>query len=102
MVSLAFCDSIRPSPPFTKQYPMICKGHARLFAIALILGAMPSQDRAADIPPVRCFRVQDLAHVGDATTLNTVAIQKAIDACNASGGGVVYFAPGVYLSAPCF
>jgi hypothetical protein len=36
--------------------------------------------------------------VGDSTTLNTVAIQKAIDACAATGGGKVHFPAGKFLS----
>jgi hypothetical protein len=35
---------------------------------------------------------------GDSTTLNSVAIQKAIDDCNKSGGGRVIFPQGKYLS----
>jgi hypothetical protein len=34
----------------------------------------------------------------DSTTLNTVAIQAAIDACNKSGGGKVIFPAGKYLT----
>lgn len=37
---------------------------------------------------------------GDAKTLDTVAIQKAIDHCNDAGGGTVRFPPGTYLSKP--
>lgn len=36
--------------------------------------------------------------VGDGYTLNSVFIQKAIDACNQSGGGKVIFPAGDYLS----
>jgi polygalacturonase len=36
--------------------------------------------------------------VGDGVTLNTAAIQKAIDACNAQGGGIVTFPAGRYLT----
>ena len=36
--------------------------------------------------------------VGDGKTLNTISIQKAIDACHSSGGGKVIFPAGVYLS----
>jgi len=36
--------------------------------------------------------------VADSKTLNTVFIQKAIDACSSSGGGKVNFPAGVYLS----
>lgn len=35
---------------------------------------------------------------GDGVTLNTVAIQKAIDACSAAGGGTVLLAQGEYVS----
>jgi polygalacturonase len=37
---------------------------------------------------------------GDGTTKDTVAIQSAIDACAAQGGGTVKLSPGTYLSAP--
>ncbi len=36
--------------------------------------------------------------VGDATTLNTAALQKAIDDCSAQGGGKVVFPAGTWLS----
>jgi hypothetical protein len=36
--------------------------------------------------------------VGDGTTLNTEAIQKAIDQCNHTGGGKVIFPAGKFLS----
>jgi hypothetical protein len=35
---------------------------------------------------------------GDGQTLDTAAIQKAIDACHSSGGGVVYFPNGKFLT----
>jgi polygalacturonase len=35
---------------------------------------------------------------GDSTTLNSIAIQKAIDDCNRTGGGNVFFPAGIYLS----
>jgi polygalacturonase len=37
---------------------------------------------------------------GDGTTKDTVAIQSAIDACAAQGGGTVKLTSGTYLSAP--
>jgi parallel beta-helix repeat protein len=36
--------------------------------------------------------------VGNGTTLNTAAIQKAIDDCTATGGGVIRFPSGRYLT----
>jgi polygalacturonase len=37
---------------------------------------------------------------GDGTTKDTAALQAAIDACAAKGGGTVHLAAGTYLSAP--
>lgn len=48
--------------------------------------------------PDRIFRVRDLGAVGDGMTLNTAAIQKAIDACTAAGGGVVLVDKGDYVT----
>jgi polygalacturonase len=46
----------------------------------------------------RQFNVTDFGAVGDGVKLNTVAIQKAIDACAAAGTGEVYFPGGTWLS----
>jgi polygalacturonase len=46
----------------------------------------------------RRFDVVDAGARGDGRSLNTQAIQKAIDACSQSGGGTVHFPPGRYLS----
>lgn len=42
--------------------------------------------------------VRDLGATGDGKTLDTPAINKAIDAAAAAGGGTVYFPAGDYLS----
>jgi len=42
------------------------------------------------------FNVQDYGAVGDGTTDDTAAIQAAIDASVAAGGGTVYLPPGEY------
>ena len=42
--------------------------------------------------------IKDYGAVGDGKTMNTEFLQKAIDECNASGGGKVIFPEGIYLS----
>ncbi len=44
------------------------------------------------------FYINDYGAIGDGTTLNTVPIQTAIDACAKAGGGKVVISPGKYLS----
>ena len=46
----------------------------------------------------KSLSVLEFDAVGDGKTLNTVAIQKAIDACALTGGGEVYFPAGQYLT----
>jgi len=60
---------------------------ALLFFLFILSGV-----KAAD------FDVTKYGAVGDGTTLNSQAIQKAIDACHQSGGGKVIFPAGKFLS----
>lgn len=46
----------------------------------------------------KVFDVKKYGAVGDGKTLNTKAIQKAIDAANKSKGGKVVFSKGTFLS----
>ena len=48
------------------------------------------------------FDITQYGAVGDGTTLNTKAIQAAIDAAAASGGGEVRFPSGTYLTGTLF
>ena len=43
------------------------------------------------------FNVRDYGALGDGVTNDTVAIQAAITACAAAGGGTVYFPAGLYV-----
>jgi hypothetical protein len=71
--------------------------------IAFGAGALASQAAAAPldaVPPatggLRLFDVRNFGAVGDAKTLDTRAINAAIDACHESGG-MAYMPPGTYL-----
>ena len=46
------------------------------------------------------FNVIDFDAAGDGKTLDTPAIQAAMEACARSGGGTVYFPAGRYLTGP--
>ncbi len=70
-------------------------------AVTLVFG-LAGSGMAAETAPGRMVRVEDYGAVRDGATPDTAAIQKAIDACSASGGGSVCFSPGVYLSGTVF
>lgn len=46
--------------------------------------------------------VNDFGAVSDTVTVNTKAIQQAIDQCAAKGGGIVAFRPGTYVTGSIF
>ena len=48
--------------------------------------------------PAREFRVEDYGAVADGRTVNTRALQRAIDACTEAGGGTVRLTKGDYVS----
>ena len=60
--------------------------------------------RAQDIPlpviPAAVFNITNYGALGDGKTLNTVAIQKTIDACSAAGGGTVLVPAGNFVFGP--
>jgi exo-poly-alpha-galacturonosidase len=48
------------------------------------------------------YLITSYGAAGDGKTLNTIAIQKAIDDCSANGGGVVEVPQGVFVSGSIF
>ncbi len=65
-----------------------CVGLAGLMVVAEVAVASPAG----------VYDVRDYGATGDGATLDTPAIQKAVEACAAAGGGQVHFPPGRYLS----
>lgn len=59
--------------------------------------AIPAASASGKVFNVRAFGAK-----GDGKTLDTGAIQKALDECGNAGGGTVQFPPGSYLSKPIF
>ncbi len=68
-----------------------------LLPLAATLGALAAFLGRAAEPPAR-FNVCDFGARGDGQTLDTPALQAAVDACAAAGGGQVWLPPGRYLS----
>ncbi len=52
--------------------------------------------------PENCYLITDYGAVGDGQTLNTNAIQSAIDLCAYQDGGTVFIPKGVFLSGAIF
>ena len=64
--------------------------------LCILLFASPLSSSQAVTPGI--FNILDFGAAGDGQTYDTAAIQKAIDTCAVSGGGVVHFPMGRYLS----
>ncbi len=65
--------------------------------VLVMVGLMATAQPAVAARP-GVFSIRDYGAVGDGTTLDTTAINKAIEACAAAGGGQVVLPPGRYLS----
>ena len=44
------------------------------------------------------YNITEFGAVADSKTLNTSAIQKAVNTCHANGGGIVYVPPGTFIT----
>lgn len=51
-----------------------------------------------DLLQAQTYDIKDFGAVGDGKTLNTTAIQRAIDSCRDGGGGTVLIPPGIFIS----
>jgi polygalacturonase len=89
--------------------PFLVRNHAFLaLAVSLLpwLAAVPAGAQSSavhpELPliPARTNDITRFGAVGDGTTNNTRAIQAAIAATRAAGGGTVEIPPGIFLSGP--
>ncbi len=69
---------------------------AALAGLALGL-TLPAFAAAPTSPSAKIFNIRTLGAIGDGTTKDTAAVQKAMDACAAAGGGEVLVPAGSYL-----
>jgi polygalacturonase len=67
--------------------------------IAVLIAPLLGASICLGASGVGTFNVRDFGAKGDGTTFDTIAIQKALDACTNSGG-TVEFPKGTYLSKP--
>ncbi len=72
------------------------------YGIIAVLGTMIVAGCITNPADTRVYNPVDYGAVADGQTLCTVAIQKAIDACYANGGGVVRLPEGRFLSGTIF
>lgn len=73
-------------------------GKVSVPAIAVVGAAMVSARNPETIAAPGVFDIRDYGAKGDGKTLDTAAIQAAIDACSAAKGGKVLIPAGVFLS----
>ena len=80
----------------------MCVAMVLLCALRLRAQATLPSDFAPELPtiPNATFHVMDYGAVPDGKTMNTSALQGAIDACSKAGGGTVLVPKGTYLTAP--
>ena len=79
-----------------------CARASVLAVIILAITILPLLFSQATASIAGVYNVTDYGAVGDGNTLNTKAIQAAVDACTKNGGGTVLFPPGIYLSGTIY
>ncbi|HWF66405.1 MAG TPA: glycoside hydrolase family 28 protein [Acidobacteriaceae bacterium] len=81
---------------------MLRLGSVAAFASPTFDPAVAAEGKPAKSDTSGAFDVRVFGAVNDGSVVSTQAIQRAVDACAKSGGGVVHFSPGEYLSGTIF
>jgi polygalacturonase len=76
------------------------KSWAVILTLGLIAKAQAVVCPALPVIPANIFNITNYAAIGDGVATNTTAIQSAINAASAAGGGVVRVPAGTYLCGP--
>jgi polygalacturonase len=87
---------MRPTPP---PHPLrhLLRLTVPLWLALPILAAAEAIPPESSAPPAAAFNVRSFGATGDGLTKDTVAFQKALDACAVAGGGDVIVPAGDYL-----
>jgi hypothetical protein len=89
----------------------VCMVLSAIIAVSLVPAAWGVEPQGRKVAAAKCedavartadFNVRKFGATGDGIHLDTAAIQKAVDACAARGGGIVHVPPGKYLSGTLF
>jgi len=85
---------------YAASCPLLTRAQEPEKTISWYIQHAPFSMQAPELPaiPNRNFSVRDYGGVGDGQTLNTSAIQKAINACATAGGGHVIVPVGAWLT----
>jgi hypothetical protein len=88
--------------PSQRQSHVSRRELAAVFSAPLVAAAIASGGAAAEPPTIapagaRLYNVRDFGAAGDGKTLDTAAVQAAIDACHRDWGGVVLVPAGDFL-----
>jgi len=87
-----------PFPRLSRRNLVAWAGRS-LAAATIPAAAVPvGQTQAASAVTANAFNVRNFGAAGDGQTLDSPAINRAIEAASAAGGGTVYFPAGVYAS----
>ncbi len=89
-----------PLPPVVKSQPLL--GLAGVSLLLLLAACQLGLAGLGASPPAKSFAITDYGAVADGTTLNSAAIQRAVDAAQAAGGGTVVVPAGTFMSGSIF